>query len=131
MNKTSVPEVKSDKLFLNLTDCKIDQDGLLSEVIFGTTRDYKCTCGKYSFKHIYGNKTCPDCNVTCESSDVRYDNFGKIVLPLNIIKTLKKKEFKKITGKYFRNFLNPNQHDLISSINIYLLYDISQDKITI
>lgn len=126
--KKSLKEITSDKLYVKNA---INQESLLSEVIFGPTRDYKCSCGKYSFKHIHGEQICPSCNVKCTSSDIRYNTFAKINLPFCIINTFKKNDFNSITGKNFKNFLSPTQYDLFSSLKLFISYEQVTDAIRI
>ena len=129
IDKASLPEITSDKLYTNSSNTKVDQNGLLSEVIFGTTRKFKCACGELSSKSMHSGETCPKCGVKCENNIIRYSKFAKVVLPFYIINTTKKNKFNKITKREFKSFLNPNTYDLISSINIYLQYDLSNDNI--
>lgn len=131
IEKKDLLEVNSGNLFVNNNYNKIDQQGLLSEVIFGTTRDYKCTCGALYSKNLHSNSTCPKCGVVCESKDVRYDKFGKIPLPFKIINSLTKKKFIKITTREFKSFLSPIQYDLFSSLNLFIHYDPDKDEIVL
>lgn len=121
LNKDDIKPVTTELLYT--PDGKPHPNGLLSEVIFGPIKNYTCSCGKLSIKNIHQNETCPKCNVKCIHSDARYYTFGKIELPFPVIRTVDKKYFKKLTTQRFTNFLNPNQHDLVSSLNIYLRYD--------
>jgi len=129
LNKESLSEITSDRLYLNSANIKIDQDGLLSEVIFGPTKKYKCACGKLSSKTLHEGEVCSECNVKCENNIIRYSNFGKIKLPFFIINSLNKIKFNKITKRDFKSILNPNQQDLVSSIKIYLEYNILTDSL--
>lgn len=120
-----IKEVTSELLYT--PDGKIHPEGLLSEVIFGPVKNYSCTCGKYNIKNIHNDLTCPVCNVKCTHSDVRYTTFGKIVLPFPVIRLKEIKKFR----KYFSNFLNSNQIDLLQSLNLYLYYNSKKDKLEI
>lgn len=128
ISKENLLEVTSDRLYLNNSETKVDQDGLLSEVIFGPIKKYACSCGKLISKNLHEGDTCPVCHVTCENNDVRYSRFAKATLPFPIINTLNKKHFLKIVTRKYKNFLNPNQNDLISSLNIYLEYNDTKDS---
>lgn len=130
--KSSLKVVTSDKLFVDGSRNEIDQDGLLSEIIFGTTKkNISCSCGKLKRK-VNLNKVCPECNVICEPSSVRYHRFGKIVLPLHIINTLKIDEFKRITPKaYRRSFFDSKQYDMISTLKLFLSYDSQKETVKI
>lgn len=127
ISKSNLPEVTSNNLYLDKDCTKVDQSGLLSEVIFGPIESYKCSCNKYASKNLYGGEVCPECGVICDSNDLRYSKFGKITLPLPIIKSVNKNKFFKLVTKKYKNFLNPNQFDLISTLNIYMFHDHSQD----
>ena len=131
LNKDELKPVTTDTLYLPNPSNKTQPhpDGLLSEVIFGPVKNYSCTCGKLSIKNIHKNETCPNCGVKCISKDARYYTFGKIELPLPVIRTVDKKKFKKLTTKQYTNFLNPVQNDLILSLNIYLYYDDLKQKL--
>lgn len=128
ISKDNLLEVTSDRLYINNSETKVDQNGLLSEVIFGPIKKYACSCGKLISKNLHEGETCSVCHVTCENNDVRYSRFAKAILPFPIINTLSKKHFLKITTRKYKNFLNPNQNDLISSLNIYLNYDNIKDS---
>lgn len=129
IDKSILPEITTDKLYLNSTNTKVDQNGLLSEVFFGPIRKYRCSCGELSSKSIHNGEICPKCGVKCENNIIRYSKFAKLILPFQIINTLNKNKFNRITRKEFKSFLNPNTHDLISSLNIYLEYDLTNDDI--
>lgn len=129
INKEFIPEITSDKLYTNSNNDKVDQNGLLSEVIFGPLKDYKCACGKLSSKTLHEGQTCPDCGVTCQTKNARYNEFGKIKLPFFVINSLNKNKFNRITKRDFKSFLNPNQQDLISTLQVYLEYNLTNDAI--
>lgn len=128
INKLGLPEILTDRLYTNATNTKVEQSGLLSEVFFGPIKKFKCACGKLSIKTIHTGEICPECGVTCENNVVRYSKFAKIVLPFHIVNTLNKSKFNKVIKREFKSFLNPNQYDLISSINIFLEYNITTDE---
>lgn len=129
IDKEFLLEVKTDRLYSNLNKTKFDPNGLLSEVIFGPIQAYKCSCGKLSSKTLHEGEICPECGVKCESTISRYTRFGKIKLPFHIINSINKNKFNKITKYDFKSFLNPNQQDLISTLNIYLEYNINNDTL--
>lgn len=56
-----------------------DGAGLFSEVVFGTTKDYQCSCGMYKGIMCQG-VVCENCNVMVQSSEARRSTFGKIDL---------------------------------------------------
>lgn len=126
-----LPEITSPKLFLDSKHSLIDQQGILSEVIFGPTKNYRCACGAYNNKTIYGGKTCPKCNVACDSNSIRYRTFAKIKCLFPIIKTSKKNKFNKLTKREFNHLINPEQSDLSTSVICYLRYNQKRDEISI
>lgn len=129
IDKSILPEITTDKLYTSSSNLKVDQNGLLSEVIFGPIRKYRCSCGELSSKSIHNGETCPKCGVKCENNIIRYSKFAKIILPFHIINTINKNKFNRITKREFKSFLNPNTYDLISSLNIYLEYNLTTGSI--
>ena len=125
MDKSKLEIVTSSKLYLDSQFEKIDEDGLLSQRIFGPKLNYKCACGYYSSKIQFAEKRCPKCGVLCTDNFVRYRTFAKIVLPFPIFKpTYKnKKLLHGILGKY-KYLLDIKQFDLAVSNVIYLSYNI-------
>ena len=93
MNKLG-GEVSSIKFFTGKFGNKIDEDGLLSESIFGPIHDFRCKCGKLSLESCDSGKVCDRCNVICASSDLRIKTVGKITLVFPVIKPTKRKLFK-------------------------------------
>lgn len=128
IDKLKLLEVTSDKLYVNSSSKKIDQNGLLSEVIFGPMKNYNCACGHLNLKTIHLGQVCPKCGVKCDHSDVRYVNFGKICLPFPVLRSTQKRHLRKLT-RNFRSILNPRQNDLNSSLKIFLKYDKTKDLI--
>jgi len=122
-----LPEVTSPDIYVKNTD-KYDPNGLFSEQIFGPVKDYKCQCGELNSKILHKGKICPNCKVLCESSDLRYDSYGKIVLPIKIAKFLYLDKIKKICHK-FSNILDPNQYDLFRYNNVFVNYDFNKDRV--
>ena len=132
MDKSKLEVVTSSKLYLDPQFEKIDEDGLLSQRIFGPKLNYKCACGYYSSKIQFAEKRCPKCGVLCTDNFVRYRTFAKIVLPFPIFKpTYKNKKLVHgILGKY-KYLLDIKQFDLAVSNVIYLSYNIKIDKLKI
>ncbi len=76
-----LPEVTSNKLF----DRKgFHKDGLFSQQIFGSSRNYSCACGVYYGKSRSGTK-CVKCGVVVTHSNERRKKFAKIVLPVQVM----------------------------------------------
>ena len=71
-------EVKKPET-INYRTLKPEKDGLFCEKIFGPTKDWECSCGKYKgirFKDI----VCERCGVEVTSAKVRRDRMGHIEL---------------------------------------------------
>ena len=74
----SYGEVKKPET-INYRTLKPEKDGLFCEKIFGPTKDWECSCGKYKgirFKGI----VCERCGVEVTTSKVRRDRMGHIEL---------------------------------------------------
>jgi DNA-directed RNA polymerase subunit beta' len=98
---------------------EINEEGLLSESIFGPIKDYCCKCGKLSLKGHEG-EVCPKCGVKCISNDSRFQTFGKITLIFPVIKPTRKKLFGKIIGKAHKHLLDPSKADMLINTSRYL-----------
>ena len=64
---------------INYRTLKPERDGLFCEKIFGPTRDYECSCGKYK-RLRYKNIVCDRCGVEVTKSSVRRERMGHIEL---------------------------------------------------
>ena len=64
---------------INYRTLKPERDGLFCEKIFGPTRDYECSCGKYK-RLRYKNIICDRCGVEVTKSSVRRERMGHIEL---------------------------------------------------
>lgn len=74
----SYGEVKKPET-INYRTLKPEKDGLFDERIFGPTKDWECTCGKY--KRIrYKGRVCERCGVEVTRSKVRRERMGHIEL---------------------------------------------------
>jgi DNA-directed RNA polymerase subunit beta' len=71
-------EVKKPET-INYRTLKPEKDGLFCERIFGPTRDWECSCGKYKRVRFKGI-TCERCGVEITKSNVRKDRMGHIEL---------------------------------------------------
>jgi DNA-directed RNA polymerase subunit beta' len=68
---------------INYRTQKAEKDGLFSERIFGPTKDYECSCGKY--KRIrYKGIICDRCGVEVTKSNVRRYRMGHIELAVPV-----------------------------------------------
>lgn len=132
MDKSKLENVTSPKLYLDSQYEKIDENGLLSQRIFGPKVSYKCACGYYNSKIQHEGKTCPKCGVKCIDSFARYTTFAKISLSYPVFKPTYKnlRLLKSVTGK-FKFLLDTRQIDLASSNRLYLSCDPKNDKLKI
>ncbi len=74
----SYGEVKKAET-INYRTLKPERDGLYCEKIFGPTKDFECSCGKYK-RLRYKNIICDRCGVEVTSSKVRRERMGHIEL---------------------------------------------------
>ena len=64
---------------INYRTLKPEMDGLFCEKIFGPSKDYECSCGKYK-RMRYKGMTCEKCGVEVTTSKVRRERMGQIKL---------------------------------------------------
>ncbi len=74
----SYGEVKKPET-INYRTLKPERDGLFCEKIFGPTKDFECSCGKYK-RLRYKNIVCDRCGVEVTRSKVRRERMGHIEL---------------------------------------------------
>ena len=74
----SYGEIKKPET-INYRTLKPERDGLFCEKIFGPSKDYECSCGKYK-RLRYKNVVCDRCGVEVTSSKVRRERMGHIEL---------------------------------------------------
>ncbi len=74
----SYGEVKKPET-INYRTLKPERDGLFCEKIFGPTKDFECSCGKYK-RLRYKNVICDRCGVEVTRSKVRRERMGHIEL---------------------------------------------------
>ncbi|MEG1015351.1 MAG: DNA-directed RNA polymerase subunit beta' [Bacilli bacterium] len=74
----SYGEVKKPET-INYRTLKPERDGLFCEKIFGPTKDFECSCGKYK-RLRYKNVVCDKCGVEVTRSKVRRERMGHIEL---------------------------------------------------
>ncbi len=69
---------------INYRTLKPEKKGLFSEAIFGPTKDYECTCGRYKKNGIKSTRDhivrCENCGVEITKSSVRRERMGHIEL---------------------------------------------------
>ena len=71
-------EVKKPET-INYRTLKPEKDGLFGEQIFGPSRDWECSCGKYKRVRFKGI-VCERCGVEVTKSSVRRERMGHIEL---------------------------------------------------
>ena len=64
---------------INYRTLKPERDGLFCERIFGPTKDWTCSCGKFN-KIRFKGQICPSCGVEVTKSKVRRERMGHIEL---------------------------------------------------
>ena len=74
----SYGEVKKPET-INYRTLKPERDGLFCEKIFGPSKDYECSCGKYK-RLRYKNVVCDRCGVEVTRAKVRRERMGHIEL---------------------------------------------------
>ncbi|MDD3452766.1 MAG: DNA-directed RNA polymerase subunit beta' [Bacilli bacterium] len=74
----SYGEVKKAET-INYRTLKPERDGLFCEKIFGPTKDFECSCGKYK-RLRYKNIVCDRCGVEVTKAKVRRERMGHIEL---------------------------------------------------
>lgn len=74
----SLGEVKKPET-INYRTLKPEKDGLFCERIFGPTKDWECSCGKYK-RVRYKGMVCDRCGVEVTKSKVRRERMGHIEL---------------------------------------------------
>jgi len=122
-------EVTSPKLFIGKNNT-IDEEGLLSQKIFGPVNSYKCLCGKLTL-NIDRNKVCDICGVLCGPSSLRVTTFGTINTVFPIIKPNKMKYIEQLFGSKIKEIIDPINSDRNISLEKYigLTYDGEELKI--
>ncbi|MCL2024913.1 MAG: DNA-directed RNA polymerase subunit beta' [Coriobacteriia bacterium] len=78
MRRWSYGEVKKAET-INYRSQRPERDGLFCERIFGPTKDWECSCGKYR-RIRYKGITCERCGVEVTRSKVRRERMGHIEL---------------------------------------------------
>ena len=119
IRKWSYGEVKNPET-INYRTHKPERDGLFCERIFGPTRDYSCSCGKY--KSIrYKGIVCERCGVEITRSKVRRERMGHIDLAASIAHIW----FSKGSPNYMAILLDISPRDLekVLYFNSYIVLD--------
>lgn len=106
LRSLSSGEVKKPET-INYRTFKPERDGLFCERIFGTTKDYECSCGKYNGKKYEGT-VCERCGVRVESKEARRRRMGHIELASPIVHVW----YLKSTPSVLSTLLNMTSKDL-------------------
>lgn len=130
IDKSKLSVVTSPKLFTDNNYERVDEDGLLSQRIFGPIRSWHCACGALRTKTLHEGKTCDVCGVKCESSEMRYKTFAKIVLPFPVFKNIHRarRVFRTIIGNS-KYIIDPLQADLSITSSNFLRVDPKTNKV--
>lgn len=114
IDKKNLSIVTSPKLFIDNNFEIIDEDGLLSQRLFGPLKSWHCACGNLTSKTLYAGVTCNKCGTVCGSNELRYKTFCKIILPFPVYKNTMyfKSILRKIIGTSEKHLLDPLQSDL-------------------
>ena len=121
--------VTSPKMFIGRNN-NIDENGLMSQKIFGPVKSFRCLCGRLSMSLDRG-KTCSFCKVCCDSKELRVTTFGKIKLIFPIIKLNKIKKIKKIFKNSIDSIIDPIFVDSTTSDKKYLAISGSGEEVSI
>lgn len=103
-------EIKNSKLLDSKQLPKVG--GLFCQRVFGPIKDFKCRCGKYN-GWKYKGTTCENCGVLVESSSIRRERFGHIVLPIPVFNPMFKNTLAQVLG------LGSNHINDILTGNVY------------
>ncbi|MBU4193696.1 MAG: DNA-directed RNA polymerase subunit beta' [Actinobacteria bacterium] len=76
-------EVKKPET-INYRTLKPEKEGLFCERIFGPTRDWECSCGKYKKRVRFKGMICERCGVEVTRSKVRRERMGHIELAASV-----------------------------------------------
>ena len=115
-------EVKTSRIYIDKKKRIFHPEGLFSEQIFGPVKDYECQCGHLRGKENAG-KRCPHCNVLCDSSLLRYTEFGYIKLKVPI---LLPPIANKIIKKFFKS---SDEYDLLTTLVTHTTDFLVFDKV--
>lgn len=84
IREKSYGEVTSSEM-MNYRTSEIEECGLLSEKVFGPTRDWECRCGHRNYNLMRRKETvCKECGVEFCESKVRYERIGHIELSVPV-----------------------------------------------
>ena len=126
MRSWSFGEVKKPET-INYRTLKPEKDGLFDERIFGPTKDWECSCGRY--KRIrYRGIVCERCGVEVTRREVRRERMGHIELAAPVTHIW---YFKGVPSRlgYFLD-MSPKELEKIIYFAAYLVVSIDEKKRT-
>ena len=126
MRSWSFGEVKKPET-INYRTLKPEKDGLFDERIFGPTKDWECSCGRY--KRIrYRGIVCERCGVEVTRREVRRERMGHIELAAPVTHIW---YFKGVPSRlgYFLD-MSPKQLEKVIYFAAYLVVSIDDKKRT-
>ncbi len=126
MRSWSFGEVKKPET-INYRTLKPEKDGLFDERIFGPTKDWECSCGRY--KRIrYRGIVCERCGVEVTRREVRRERMGHIELAAPVTHIW---YFKGVTSRlgYFLD-MSPKELEKVIYFAAYLVVSIDDKKRT-
>ena len=126
MRSWSFGEVKKPET-INYRTLKPEKDGLFDERIFGPTKDWECSCGRY--KRIrYRGIVCERCGVEVTRREVRRERMGHIELAAPVTHIW---YFKGVPSRlgYFLD-MSPKELEKVIYIAAYLVVSIDSKKRT-
>ena len=97
---------------INYKTLKPKEGGLFCVKIFGTIKDFQCTCGRYSGIK-YENYLCEKCGVKVTSSQIRRLQMGHIKLTSPVVHIW----FMKVLPSYLSLLLNKSLEDIEDILN--------------
>ena len=115
-------KVVTNHLYLDKKE-KFSEDGLLSEIIFGslaTGNEYMCKCGKYKGKYHDG-VLCSQCNTHVVKTESNVEKIGWVDLNTKIINYIFYKQLKKIIGTKHLNECLSFEYRLSKEGNVEML----------
>jgi len=126
MRSWSFGEVKKPET-INYRTLKPEKDGLFDERIFGPTKDWECSCGRY--KRIrYRGIVCERCQVEVTRREVRRERMGHIELAAPVTHIW---YFKGVPSRlgYFLD-MSPKELEKVIYFASYMVVDVDETKRT-
>lgn len=119
-------EVKKPET-INYRTFKPEREGLFCEKIFGPTRDWECSCGKYK-KIKYKGMVCERCGVEVTRSKVRRERMGHVDLAAPVCHIWYLKNVPSPISLILD--ITPKLLDKVVSFSSFIIIDIEKEKIS-